>query len=311
MRWGGPAVALVAAALPAAALQSEVERDAFVEWVLPRESAWRGETLRVSVRIGLEQGFLAERLVQPFRRRLDLPVRLLLPGLAADDCLGAAHVPGAEGLEFALEEDVARLREVDAREVDGARYRVFEHDLDLHPGCVGALELPAPELVLTTAERFDTDVFGNRTPVEPLERVRVGAAATLFVRALPEEGRPDDFSGGVGTFTLAASARSAAVPLGQGFLFDLSVEGRGDLAAIEAPRLDDLEGLRVRGRLEHLEPGRRTFTYELVPTSARVRGVPGVALVVFDPERGDWRSGRMRRVFGSAADATPSQTSAT
>ncbi|HVS19319.1 MAG TPA: hypothetical protein VMT18_12010, partial [Planctomycetota bacterium] len=56
------------------------------------------------------------------------------------------------------------------------------------------------------------------------------------------------------------------------------------------PRLEGLEGLRVRGRLEHLEPGRRTFTSELVPTSERVRVVPGVPLVVFDPERGDWRT---------------------
>jgi hypothetical protein len=144
--------------------------------------------------------------------------------------------------------------------------------------------------VLTTAERFESDVFGNRTPVEPLELVRAGPAATLGVRALPEEGRPDDFSGGVGTFALGAAARSARVALGQGFLFDLVVEGRGDLAAIEPPRLDGLEGFRVRGRLEHLEPGRRTFTYELVPTSERVRGVPGVALVVFDPELGDWRT---------------------
>ena len=68
------------------------------------------------------------------------------------------------------------------------------------------------------------------------------------------------------------------------------VAGRGDLAAIEPPRLEGLEGLRVRGRLEHLEEGRRTLTYELVPTSEGVRGVPGVRLVVFDPEAGDWRT---------------------
>jgi hypothetical protein len=304
--WGGLAVALFAAAQA-----PDVEGVAFVEWVLPRTEAWRGETLRVRVRFGLEQAFLAERLVQPFRRRLDVPVRLLLPGLAGDACLGAAALAADRGVEFALDEDVVRAGEVEPRELDGARFRVFEYALDLRPDCTGALALPAPQLVLTTAESFETDVFGNRTPVEPRELVRSGAFATLTVRALPEAGRPGDFSGGVGTFTLTASARSERVPLGQGFLFDLVVAGRGNLAAIEPPRLEGLEGLRVRGRLEQLDAGRRTFTYELVPTSENVRGVPGVPLVVFDPELGDWRTLRSASVALEVLPPEPEATAPT
>lgn len=278
----------MALALLGAVQAPTAEEAAFVEWSLPRGEAWRGETLRVHLRFGLQEEVLAERLVQPFRRRLDLPVRLLVPGLDEERCLGAVAAPSQGGLEFALDEDVARVREVAGRELDGARFRVFEYALDLHPTCTGALELPAPELVITTATRFETDVFGNRTPVEPLELVCAGEGVRLDVRALPDAGRPEGFSGGVGTFTLSASAREVRVPVGQGFLFDLHVAGRGDLTAIEPPRLEDLPGLRVRGQLEHLESGTRTFTYELVPTSEQVRTVPAVRLVVFDPERGAW-----------------------
>lgn len=294
MSRSGAAVALLAAAQLAAAQSGvSVERAAFVEWSLPRAEAWQGETLRAGVRFGIEERFLAERIVQPFRRTLDVPVRLLLPGLDADECLAAVAAPLATGAEFALDQDVARAKEIEGVERDGARFRVFEYELDLRPSCVGELALPAPQLVITTAESFRVDIFGNRTPVEPLEFVRDGAASVLRVRALPEAGRPQGFSGGVGTFTLAAAARSERVALGQGFLFDLVVEGRGDLSAIEPPRLEGLEGLeglRVRGRLEHVEPGRRTWTYELVPLDLRVRAVPSVRLVVFDPEATAWRT---------------------
>jgi hypothetical protein len=288
----GLAVALLAAvpAFPAAAQEPSAESVAFVEWALPRDQAWRGETLRVGVRFGLQEQFQAERLVQPFRRTLDVPVRLLLPGLELDGCLAAVPASPGAGVEFALAEEVARARELPPVERGGERFRVFEYALDLHPTCVGDLALPAPQLVLTTAASFSVDVFGNRTPLEPLELVRDGAPAVLRVLALPEEGRPEHFSGGVGTFTLAAAVREPRVAPGEGLLLELTLEGRGDLAAVEPPRLDALPGLRVRGLLEHSQAGRRTWTYELVPASERVRAVPPVELVVFDPELGTWRT---------------------
>lgn len=285
----GLAVAGLALAAAAAAAQDPASAPAFVEWVLERDSAWRGETLRARVRFGLERGFMEQGLVQPFRRRLDVPVRLLLPGLMADPCLGVATVASAQGAEFALDQDVARALELEASEVDGVSYRVFEVEFELRPTCVGESLLPAPQLVVTTAQDFRLDAFGNRTPVEPVEVVRAGAAAPLRVLALPEDGRPADFSGGVGTFTLRASAREPSVELGQGLLVDLVLEGDGDLAAIEPPRLEGFAGLRERGRLEHLEPGRRTWTYELVPLDLAVREVPGVELSIFDTAQGAWR----------------------
>lgn len=289
MRRIGLAAAWLAAAPAFAAPQEPAAAPAFVEWSLERDQAWRGEVLRARVRFGLERGFMDEGLVQPFRRRLDVPVRLLLPGLDADGCLGAVPVQGAQGAEFALDQEVTRAREVEPREFEGATFRVFEYELELRPTCVGELTLPAPQLVVTTARDFRLDAFGNRTPVEPLEIVRVGAEAALRVLALPETDRPADFSGAVGTFTLRAGVREAGVELGQGLLFDLALEGVGDLAAVEPPQLDDLSGLRVRGRLEHLEPGRRTWTYELVPNDLAVREVPSVELAIFDTVRGSWR----------------------
>lgn len=291
MSWIGPAVVWIAAApAPAPGQELAAQRAVFVEWALPRAEAWQGEFLRVGVRFGLEERFLAERLVQPFRRELDVPVRLLLPGLAEDECLRATPAQPDRGLEFGLDEAVGHVREIESLERDGVRLRVFEHELELRPSCVGEFALPAPQLVLTTAESFRTDIFGNRTPVEPIELVRTGTQAALHVRALPEESRPEGFSGGVGTFALSAAVRSERVTLGQGFLFDLIVEGHGDLDAIEPPRLEGLTGLRVRGQLENLEPERLTWTYELVPASDAVRAVPGIELSVFDPEAGAWRT---------------------
>jgi hypothetical protein len=285
----GLAVAGLACAATSSLAQEPAAAPAFVEWALERDQVWRGETLRARVRFGLERGFMEQGLVQPFRRRLDVPVRLLLPGLMADPCLGAAPVARAQGAEFALDQDVARALELEARDVDGAAYRVFEFELELRPTCVGESLLPAPRLVVTTALDFRLDAFGNRTPVEPVEVVRAGAAAPLRVLALPEAGRPADFSGAVGTFTLTAAAREPVVELGQGMLFELVLEGVGDLAAIEPPRLEGLAGLRERGRLEHLEPGRRTWTYELVPLDLAVREVPGIELSIFDTAQGAWR----------------------
>ncbi len=134
----------------------------------------------------------------------------------------------------------------------------------------------------------------------PSIRARVGPVTgrcqpiEVEVRPLPSEGRPSEFLGGVGSFTLKAETDSRSVRVGQELRFRIRVEGpaawgmtgRPDLKRFDRPEL----GLRVTpGPVELVrEPPARTFSYTLRPTRAGELVLPTVAVAAYDPTSGHY-----------------------
>jgi hypothetical protein len=114
---------------------------------------------------------------------------------------------------------------------------------------------------------------------------------TVEVKALPKEGRPDDFSGAIGQFTLQASASPKKAEAGDPITLTAVVAGRGNFEAIGAPTLIDSENWKAYPPNEKFEPspkdpigfnGQKTFDYMIV---ARVDSTltPSPEFSFFDP----------------------------
>lgn len=115
----------------------------------------------------------------------------------------------------------------------------------------------------------------------------------LKVRELPAGGRPADFSGLVGTFTLTAKASAQTVKVGDTVTVDLTLEGDGSVAGITLPAWSG-EGFRVYDDTPAVNAsivdGRyhavATFKRAVVPERPGPLTIPGIRLTWFDPATG-------------------------
>ncbi|MEY3498894.1 MAG: hypothetical protein RL308_563 [Bacteroidota bacterium] len=79
------------------------------------------------------------------------------------------------------------------------------------------------------------NIFGQVLLVEDHKRVSAGAK-TINVKALPESGKPADFSGAVGRFTFKVTPSKKNIKSGESLDLDVSVSGTGNLKLFTLPK---------------------------------------------------------------------------
>jgi hypothetical protein len=121
-------------------------------------------------------------------------------------------------------------------------------------------------------------------------------ALAVNIRPLPEAGKPEGFTGGVGSFTFAVAARPATVAEGEPVTLTVEIRGRGNIESVAAPQA------RADGRFKIYEPkllkreigedrsqGRLVFEQILVPRSTASTPLPALSFSYFDPARQAYR----------------------
>ncbi len=178
--------------------------------------------------------------------------------------------------------------------------------------------------VQTTAERGRADVGGQVVPtatmrfriipkragtfdfndleitfdtLDPTTQRRVRAISRaepirVEVRDPPAAGRPDAYTGVIGSYALSLRAGPTSVNVGDPIELRLTVRGEEPMRGIDAapdlsrvPGFNDFrldpEGWRAQPAQR---PGERVFTMTIRPTNAAVEAIPSVPLATFDPE---------------------------
>ncbi|WP_016989212.1 BatD family protein [Flavobacterium sp. ACAM 123] len=79
------------------------------------------------------------------------------------------------------------------------------------------------------------DVYGRVVIAEDSKRVSAGAK-TITVRALPEEGKPIDFSGAVGNFDFKVTPTKTSLKNGESLDLIVSVTGKGNMKLFSLPK---------------------------------------------------------------------------
>lgn len=162
----------------------------------------------------------------------------------------------------------------------------------------GESTLPASLLTLQIAEarrrnqRFDPFFDSTPTRVERLASDPLPVA----IRPLPSDGRPDDFSGLVGTFSATVTPSTTEVRLGGSITLDILVEGNGTLAGFSLPPLGEGTGFRaydtpgtVTASLqEGLFRAQLPIERAVVPEREGTLELPPLRLPVFDPAAGQY-----------------------
>jgi hypothetical protein len=169
------------------------------------------------------------------------------------------------------------------------RYVVLRKTV-LYPQKSGKLEIEPLSLDITVEVPTNRrDIFGGRLMTQVQKRVSAGSKS-IQVKALPEEGKPADFSGAVGDFNFKLSTSKSHLNATESLQARVEVTGNGNLKLFQLPKLTLPSSLEVY-EPEHSEKVTTTLegmqggiydSYTIVPQFKGKYPIPNVSFTYFD-----------------------------
>lgn len=122
---------------------------------------------------------------------------------------------------------------------------------------------------------------------------RASDRVLIKVLPLPLEGRPQDFSGAVGLFTVQAQLDNNIVTANQPMSLKIRFEGSGNAKLIEMPAIDwpaEIEVAEVKSESRFFKNGQsfKQFEFILVPRTAGDIMTPAISISLFNPEKKEY-----------------------
>jgi len=161
-----------------------------------------------------------------------------------------------------------------------------EYEIDSYVGQVN--------VQLSQNDPFDWFLFGRSESI-----LRRTDPLRLKVKDLPARGRPDDFGGAVGRYTLSASLDRAEARVDDAVALKATVRGEGALRSIGAPALEAPPDLKIfdpqvkESSVETIN-GRivssKTWEWIVVPLAPGEVRLPDLRFDFFEPESASYRS---------------------
>jgi len=254
---------------------------------LPQEVPTQAENLFTTLSADKDEAFLGEQV----NLYLRLYFRQVQP-------VGELKVEGPDTDAF-VRYDLSSRRFRTRR--DRFIYEVVELPVVLFPLKTG--EITIPPVVITGQVRVQARRRGRTVPrgfddfffdryTEKQYRVSTDPV-TILVKPLPEDDKPEDFSGNVGSYSLEAYAKPSQVRVGEPITVTMRVTGSGNLEAVNAPVLSDIEHFKtyepeITTDIEGKEPiftGQRSFETILVPQRSGRQVIRNVKVNFFDPKK--------------------------
>lgn len=150
----------------------------------------------------------------------------------------------------------------------------------LYPQKIGKLEITPITLDLNISyPTGDFDFFGD-PEFDVARREIVSNSKYLQVLPLPEKGKPDNFSGAVGTFAFKANVTKNELKSGESLQLDLIVSGKGNLKLFEIPKPN------LPSNFEIYEPKHQEFVNE------NINGISGKIVdsyTIIPQEKGNFK----------------------
>jgi BatD DUF11 like domain len=258
-------------------------RLAFAELIVPKKSAYVGETIPVVLRIAFST-----------QARLD-----------------GMEPPNIVGQGFTVQKLSDEQKNLET--IGGRQYVVVSYKTAISPARVGELQIGPVETKLvvlvprqSTSRHNPFDPFNGEDPFSDpffqdpfgafLERREVSIKSepvTLEIKALPP-GAPPTFSGAVGNFALTADANPKRAQVGDPITIKAEISGRGNFDRVDAPMLSDDSGW-------HKYPPSSSFkqdddvgisgakSFEMVVSPNEVKSsLPPLAFTYFDPQQEEY-----------------------
>lgn len=253
-----------------------------------------------------------------------LTYKLYFAGVDVAQLTNNTRLPEFTG--FLKQEIELGERQTELEHYNDRNYQTFVlYQTLLYPQHAGDIKIdPASfEAVLRVQTRqqvrsiFD-DFFGSYTNVT---RAITAPGQTIHVEALPA-GKPNDYSGAVGQFSLTGSVSSTDVKANEALTIKLVIKGAGNMKLIKTPAIDWPEGFeaydpKVTNNFKTTSSGvsgTKSIEYLAIPRAAGEYTIPAITFSYFDIQEKAYKTLstspytiHVQRGAGEATDATTIQ----
>jgi hypothetical protein len=161
------------------------------------------------------------------------------------------------------------------------------------------------------------DMFGRMLLVDDNKKVSAGAK-TITVKALPEAGKPEDFSGAVGNFDFKVIPTKTSLKNGESLDLVVSVTGKGNMKLFALPKpvvpnalemYDAVHNEQVNTNLSGMS-GKISDSYTIVPQYKGNYPIKPIQFSYFDLSSGSYKTIQSTEIMVNVLDG-PTATDAT
>ncbi|HKQ48308.1 MAG TPA: BatD family protein [Phycisphaerae bacterium] len=273
--------------IPVSVSNEKTTRDLFCEVKTKRDVAYIGQPVELTYEIWIR--------------------RFHQPGVGMLDVSPTWNLKDIQSSTWGVfsQNDIARPKyAAQQREAESGRpedFYVFYLEATIYPTKAGPFDFGDIQFVYNYPIRIGRNVF-NLT----LERSRkISARPTLpklLIKPIPTVGRPPDYNGAIGVYSLSAIAKPLQVPVGDPITLTLSIRGAGPLERLTPPRLDQVAALTRNFEVSTdvpagvLENDRKRFTLTIRALREDVKEIPPVPLSFFNPDTGKFETAYSRAI---------------
>ena len=175
----------------------------------------------------------------------------------------------------------------------GERYNFVEwRKVVLYPQRAGKLEIKPLSLDVTVNVPTGKRDFFQRLIYTQVPKLVSAGNLIINVKPLPSEGKPDNFSGAVGDFSIDLSTTKKQLKANESLQAKVKVSGRGNLRLFGLPKLQTPSAIEqyepeskenIRSNLRGMS-GSVTQSYTLVPQYQGKYPIPAVEFSFFNPK---------------------------
>ena len=214
------------------------------------------------------------------------------------------HTPKFSGCKI-HEVELPQSRQFELEHYKGQNYNTFVwQQFVLFPQQTGKLEIPAMdyEAVVAVQSRQAMDPFemmfnGGSTYVEVRKKLKSNKIV-IDVEKLPA-GKPADFSGAVGNFTINSTISTDKLKSNEDFTLKVTVKGDGNMKLMGDPVVDFPSEFYVEKIDQYIDRnrltdkgfvGEREYQYILTPRKTGMYTIPAVKFIYFDTKTGKYKT---------------------
>ncbi len=184
--------------------------------------------------------------------------------------------------------------------IDGRQYTSVTMEQVITPKEPGSFELGPISVAFDqlVGRQRPADLFDIFNNAASRRAVATSLPVTIEVRPLPAEGKPADFGGLVGSYSLKSVAEPKEVGIGDPITLKLTINGPESLDHVAAPPLESTRGfadsfkLSPEGWTASSTPRGREFTTTIRATNPSVSAIPSLELPYFDVDTGRYSVAR-------------------
>jgi len=139
---------------------------------------------------------------------------------------------------------------------------------------------------------FQKDLFKDMDEAYQKRPFRLESTPkSITVLPMPKKGRPNNFSGAVGDFSLSLKVEpSGVIHVGEPLVLYMKISGKGNLAIAAPPRLKkDASFVLYEPVLKEEKQNYKVFEQTLVPNTAAFKNTPEIEFAFFDPKNKIYR----------------------